>query len=398
MIYENNFNFGSSMLESDLSVDPTYGQYEIASEAMQTEHDIFMRMMDQDFAESFNRINPSLVTESQLMSIQENAITDIFKRLIDFIVKIGKKLMGILDNIITKIKMLCTKDGKDLVNKYKKRAFDNYNSGRMSEVKFKVRYFKNEIDFNHEKLPAWTKLGEFDTALKNIKNKVHQKHLHDDDINDDNEKAVVNTSKALNQSKPDKYNLDTELFKHLSEDQKTEIKEQSLKQICGGTNTDEKNFRKDYLEYLLEDEDEKEGTEFNLSGAIKILTDYSKRVSEFNKQKRETDKKIKNRKKEFEDMQKEFSKDLMKGSAAEGASLAKKAMNIYAGKCIACCNIASSCIATAYSVALEAVKIEYKYAKANFIKCATFGGKKESVEESALMREISDYEVDMILA
>lgn len=371
MIYDNNFSVDNGvMMEADLTAHPVYAQYEIMSECINTEHAIFMKMMDQDFAECYNKHNPSVMTESNLEAIQEASVGDIFKRVKDFIIKIGKKLMGILDNIIARIKMLCTKDGKDIVNKYGKRAHTNFNSGKMSDVKFKWRKRKSyEIkDFKGSDLN-----NKYTNALKIAEGFVK-----------------TGGSKAANDAGLTEAHKDK--ITPYTDSDKKDLKEGFLGYLAG-TSTDEKSFKADLMETFLDDEDTIEGSQFDLGEAERILKDFSKAIENTNKAKRVLDREIKDLRKVAEDLEKVHTKAL--GSA--DAKFYNKVANCQAGKAIAICSIFSSSYAAAYSVLLDSYKAEYKYAKNGFIKCATFGGKK-SVDESALYEEIANYEVDVLLA
>lgn len=378
MIYSNNFADGGITLESDLSVHPVYGQFEIAQEAMEVEHDVFMKIMDQDFAECYNKYNPNMVSESNLQAVQEASIGEIFKKVKEFIIKAGKKLLGILDNILTKIKMLCTKDGATLVSKYGKRARANYNSGKMSEVKFKWR---KSLNWD---IPGLG--GKFANEFKNIESEMNAA-----------DKGGYNTYGIKDERKlSDVSDKEKDAVKPYTEDEKRDFKEALYGHLCGSSSEDEKSFRDELMSKFLDDEETIEGSKFDLAEAEGILKGHNKDIKAVNTNKKTVETIVKEYRKAAEDIEKKHTKAL----SEKDATFMNKVANTCAGKIIALCNIWSTCYSKAFAVQLESLKIKYKYAKSGFVKCATYGGKSEAAfeENFVLEEEISNYEVDVLLS
>lgn len=362
-IFDNYFDGSVALnLESDMSCSGAIGAYELATEALQEEHKIFKSMIRQDHAEICNRIDSNLVSESTLEAVQESAIGDIVKRVKEFIVKAGKKILGILQNIIDRIRLLCTQDGAKLVQKYEKQVRSNYNN--MESDAFQVKW----REYTGYKIPK----ANQSSVLSKLNSLKMQKDIYNSNDNKD----------ASYEDKD---------FKPYTEDEKTNYKENLYGYICNSSKLDASDFKQELEEKFLKDEEDKDIKDININEVISVLKDYKKLTSNIEKDKKNTLDSIKEFQKVANDMEKQTNIELSK----QGAKYKSKRLNITAGKLTSLCTIYTTCYSAAYAVELDVLKKRFKYAKAVFTKCATY--RKKSAKNESAIDEFVSYETDVIL-
>lgn len=370
----------SNVTDSDIIANESYsglaGAFQMIAESSDNEHAIFEAVIGGDFAEAYNRVNPAVVSESQLEAIQEATAKDIWGKVVEFVRKIGEKIMGIIKTLRDKIQMLFIKDGKQLVKKYQKQVNTAYNQGKLSKMKFKYATSKVDSAKTLDQAIAGSKLlSELDDRFDRAAKDVHITGAADDG---------------------DKYDASAgvgEGYKPYTADQKTEILESALGAIVGGS-TDSKSFDKDFDESVFADEDEKEGLDASLlATVISSLEGNKGALTTVDKNEKATRKTIK----EIETKAKKVESESFKKFSEKSVSNETARFNATAGQVISLCSIYSTVAGKYYGALGTALKKDYKQCRAIFTKAATYNPKQsanEQVELLTAVEESSNYEVD----
>lgn len=381
---------GSNVVANE-SYAGTAGAYKMIEEGSINEHSIFEAIIGRDFCEAYNAIDPSIVSESDLAAVNEATGSGIWAKVVEFVQKVWSKILGILKTIKDKIQSVFIRDGKALVNKYEKQINKKMNDGKFTKMKFK-----------------WSKKTDrYDKSGGGVLDLIKQSDLHKEleinfrgaeinEIYSDDDSEYLNSHDVKKIQRASDMNEDTgdkDLIPY-STDKKTELLEDALTKINGGTSTDSKSFQKDYLETVFEDEDEEEGLDSTVLSEIKeALTGAKKEINNINKNEKACNNNFKDCKKKAEAIQKKMNN--LNGKEGYGVSSVRA--NRKASRTITCLNIISSVSGMAFSAVSAATKKYLKQCRSVYIKAATYN-QKEAAYESALMLEavggVSDYEVE----
>lgn len=434
----NTNGFSGDSIGLDESYTGADGLYRIMEESEINKHSIFEHVIGCDFVEAAT--NNGMMLESELEAINEASGSGIFGKVIEFFKKLGEKIKGIIQNIIDRLTAVFTKDGKSLVNKFKKKINEKLNKGEYSDEHFKYKWCKVKSGTGVLDIDA---LGAGNSAVadailsakvpSNAENKLYRgKNIRevfgdpadatydkndytsgdgyvgrntsaadntalarasaDQDFNKSNEKKL----KTHREKKLEKFNTDEKERDYrtpIGTDDLKDYKDAILSQFVA--NTDSASFAKDIDEAIFDDEDEKEGfTASDYQLCTNILTD-TKTLNKLEKEKRQVDKQINEIVKQARKWQKEMDK-LSRGSNYSRAAGLARAMST---SVISMGNVCTACSTMVYAAYTAAVKKNIKQARAVFVKAATYT-KKKSANEAALYEayaEVSDYEVDQML-
>ena len=133
---------GATSLGEPIVANESYigaiGAYECMEESCRNDRAIFEHVLGCDFAEAM--ANHGAITESDFDVLNEASGTGIFSKVIEFFRKLGEKIKGIIQNAIDKITAMCTKDGKELYNKFKKQINEKMSDGTYSPDHFKYKW------------------------------------------------------------------------------------------------------------------------------------------------------------------------------------------------------------------------------------------------------------------
>ena len=372
------FSSNRTYLGSDIDVvaNESYvgieGAYRAMCEGYQNSYAIFESCIGLDFMEA--AVVNEGYSENEFSVIQENFVMDFFTKLKEFLVKLLEKIKGIISSFITKVVGTFTKDGKELVNKYKKQIM----SKDLSKMKYKyakptgkeiqpqnlTNHYNNQIitflkkvNFLIDEIDLYTNgNGSFVTG---------QEHI--DDI-----------TKALD----DNDYLEEALAKTLSG--------------YSGKKLEMSEYAKEAKEHLFEDEEkETEDAGKLISELILTLTTAEKQQKELKRSEREDQKTIKDLITKYDRASKEANNKI----PATGA----KAKNVTdsVGKINKVLNLASraqtqmsSGLTKAYAVKLELIKFHFAQCKRIWVQMAAYNPKtvKEDAELLQAIGEAAEYE------
>lgn len=324
-------------------------------------------------------LNEGTILESELDSLNEAAGGSFFKRIIEFFRKLIEKVKGIIKSFIAKITILCTRDNKKLVEKYKKDV------AKKNFAKFKYKYRmpkSNDIDAS----------AVFDTSL-------------------------VQTFKSINDAKSENYKETIDgITDANTEDDSLLIK---LLKETGPDISEVSEYEKEAMDYLFDDEDEYENFGTYQNEVMQVLLNADKNLKALKKDEA-------NLVKRMNDLVNYFNKISNKKDTAGGNSVTFKnaenkakaeddttkssynttnarrnggkfvsaeenntAMVYRANACYSMALIAQKAMTTALAAKMNAAKFEIKEARAVWSKAVTFNPKavKESAELENMVYE-----------
>lgn len=381
---------------TDIAVDESYSGFEgifrMIEESSANEHAIFESIINQDFAEVYNSINPAIVSESQLEAIQEANVKAIWSKVVDFIENIGKKILGIIKNLRDKIQMVFIRDGKELVKKYESQV--NTKLAKQGLTKMKYKYSKPTGNYGNGTLESKLSTGDLYSFLNSYTSVM-------DTLLKSEIKQSVGNKLGGASTDPAKFNADENaeyikknpVFKPYTDEQKIEIYEEALGRLVDTSPLTAKEFAKEFDQYVFEEEKEEEGLNKSfLTAIMNSLTGGKKELETLKKHETSTNNSIKKMKSEAEKVERETNRAI-----GTGATNLNTRTNMIASKVTTALGIYSK-VSGAYYAALGAsIKKDLKQCRSIFTKAATYN-QKESVNDQAILLaaigETSDYEVD----
>lgn len=399
--------YAASVAESSVGfADESYagvaGAYRMMEESAINSHSIFEAVIGRDYVEAYNAINPSIVSESDLEAVNEASIGEIWSKVVAFIQKIWQKLLGILKSIKDRIAAVFIRDGKELVNKYKKDILTKVTNGDFTD-KFKFKW-KNagksrvsDLGKSLEGLLIGSEAG--DKLAENLDNANKSLGLHDILGNNDN---YSGRTKEGRQSIADvNSSVDgDEKVKNVApytSDAISDITESTLGYILSGGNgnsaVSKKEFPKEFHDMWFEDEEELDNFAAKVDDVIETLIGAKKGFKNIDDAEKAVNKGFKSFRKEAEDIQKNMRKLVGKDGNSRFAAIANK----QASRATTCLNIISTCSTATISAWTACFKEEVKQARAVWIKAATW--RKTATTESTLLEaveQVSDFEVEQM--
>jgi hypothetical protein len=378
------YRTGNDDTNSDIIANESYfgvaGAYRMIQESSDNEHAIFEAVINQDFCEAFNKIDNSVVSESELVSIQEATVKEIWSKVVEFLGKIGEKIMGLIRTLKTKLQMLFTKDGKTLVKNHLKQVNSASNEGKLSKMKFKYAAPKSAY--------ANTTLEGKISGSKLMVDLSERINKSTNDVRDTN--RVGGDSKY---NPDDKDAFKDDFWKPISTEARTNYIEDALGKITGSS-TDAKSFNKNFDESLFEEAKDEEGlSDTVLKTIVSVLEGNKDEMEALNKNERATSKTVK----ELTANAKKKETEMAKLSGSKDYSYNNKATNLVASQVITLANVYSVVAGKYYGELGSAFKKNYKQCRAIFTKAATYNPKQSANEQVELLtgvEESSDYEVD----
>lgn len=404
--------FSGGTIAADESYIGALGAFQMMEESAQNERAVFEFVLGCDFAEAAT--NNGVMTESEFEAINEASDSGIFGKVVAFFRKMVEKIKGILKNVVDKIRAMCTKDGKELVRKFKDQVNKKVANGDLRDGHFSYKYcpYKSNLKSPDEIAQFYTdNLTKMLTTTIKTDNKsfdgktiegiltdaTSEKTAHDsiksttitkagqDSLNDYYDGKEVGTSYAKDASKA------------LTSSEISDYKDDVLSTLI--SNTTVSDFAKDFDEYIFDDEETfTDGlNNRHLDNAIDMLQNYEKITQKIEKAQSTSEKTIKNDYiKPAEKIDKEMnrvSKDRNKFyiSSAHARTCAQAVISMG--------NAVISCIGTATAGYLAAYKKDYKQSRALYIKVATYN-KKAAKNEAALLEayvDVSNDEVDAMM-
>lgn len=347
------------------------GRVSMMLEACQDDMNFFKTLINNDVAE-LNAVREG----ADLQVLAENAITDAWNKLKEFVKKVWAKIKSLVKAFIARVEGFVAKDGKAYVKKYNAVALKNIADGRCKKIKFKIRPVKSGAN-------AKAIIGHIDDSAKAV------------DYNHPYVEKLI------------KEQLD-------SADVKEEIIKDYYKMNC-----DVKEFRKEILDALFDDEEEFEGIETKDIVECKlVLEGHKDAVKELKKYSNTVDKTFRDMLKRCDSAQKEADKYIgtkegEKATSRRAGSLSndeegsivrgsdETATNVYAAatKQVSACRTILTAMqdlsTTAIGAVSDAISIEFKQARKVMALAASAAGRKkvnESVEDDLALDFILDEE------
>lgn len=395
--------FSGGTIAADESYIGALGAFQMMEESAQNERAVFEFVLGCDFAEAAT--NNGVMTESEFEAINEASDGGIFSKVVAFFKKMIEKIKGILKNAVDKIKAMCTKDGKELVRKFKDQVNKKFTNGDFNDGSFSYTY----CEYNHSLAAPEEVAAEFDAGLSKMVEipirssdnkrfdgkKIEQILAHATDLKSVSDRRSSSNDKA-GDTELDKY-YDGDASKALTSSDLSDYKDDVLSALI--PNTTVSDFSKDFDEYVFKDEEKfTDGlNNKHLTAAIDMLQNYEKCTQKLEKAQSKLEKKIRDSYiKPAQKLDKEISrsqKDRTKfyGSSAHVRTCAQAVISMG--------NALTSCIGTASAAYLTAYKKDYKQSRALFIKAATYNRKKAK-NEAALLEayvDVSNDEVDAMM-
>ena len=361
-------------VEADLTYSGLAGAYRMVEENAINEHNIFEAVIGRDFMEAYAK--QGAVTESALEAVNEASMTEIWGKVVDFIKKIGEKILGIIQNLKNKIQSVFIRDGKELVKKYDKVINEKMNKGHLAKMKFKYAKFDNSnkaFGGVFAELQA-TELG------KTIETKLNTSKA-----------GSIENSTTTDAGMDALRNMDE--YKPLTQEKKDEYRDAFYAHFVSGA--DAKSFAKDFDKAAFADAEEKEGFDSAIRTTCEdFLKNGGDSIKDLETDEKNCKKWIKERMDEAKKIQTEMNKAI---SNTKNAASAYKA-NGLAGQVISLCNVASAGTTAVIGAVGTAYKKQMKQCRSIYIKAATYGGKTEAtdIEFLTAVEEASNYEVDLM--
>jgi len=377
--------YGSSIFDEEITANESYaglsGAFKMITDSIQNEHAIFEAVIEQDFAEAYNKINSAIVSESQLEVIQESGIKTVWSKVVEFIKTVGEKILGIIKTLKDRIQAVFIRDGKQLVDKYKKQVYEAYNTGKLAKMTFKYvepayRKDKKTLD---DRLATSNLFVALNQLTKEKMTKVNPNRY------DSKENPAYDPSGKQTDLKP------------FTDEEKKDIFDDALNRIIG-SNSDAKSFAKDFEEKFFGEVEEKEGLSKDLLDEIvKTLQTGKESLDQLDKEHKATSNKIKTLERDAKKVEKE-TLELLRSADAK---LNTYKANVIASKVMALTSIWSNVSGRYYGALGAVIKKDLKQCRAIFVKAATYNHKKpanEQVELLEAVEQVSNYEVDEMFA
>ena len=416
-----NISSGSKVAANE-AYEGAIGAYQMIEESEINSYTIFESIIGRDFAETMNAYDESVITESEMMAINEQSSEGIWAKVVAFVKKVWEKIKGILNSIKTKIQSVFIRDGKELYNKYKKIINNKVNNGKLSDFKFKWK------DLQDSNVSGTSITGEtFGIKLKDllsksemvyemqynlktaktIKNKIEMNDTKDFYVRQrakgkntggafDSKDGIKYSNKgediaSINDTSEDK---GMKNIRPYTSDETTDMLEEALGVLCGSsTSVSAKEFAKEFHDNIFKDEEEKDNISKYI-GEIETTLQNTKLIKGIEDAEKESDRSFKASKKEAEDIQKQMQKA---NSDKATQSTFAAASNRLAGRTTTCLNLISKASGMLFSAATSCTKEYIKQCRSVWIKAAAYNQKKAPYEEATLleaMGDVSDYEVD----
>lgn len=394
-------SFDGESIVANESYVGAIGAYQMMAESSMNEHAIFEHVLGCDFVEA--QANHGYVSESTLEAVNEASGEGIFSKVVAFFTKLIEKIKGIIQNMIDKISAMFTKDGKKLVNKFKKTINTKMANGTYGEnFKYKWSASKNLSKLTDAQVLD-NKVFDVTAKVPDSSGSATQKSIGTVLSNSDTYESYSNNNGSSNGVKndlqkgyEDAEKNDYHKFNTITNDDLKDYKDKVLTAWLG-SNTTVEDFDKDVDEHYFDDEEEVEGlNNQRLDFIIESLESNSKTISNLEKSKKLTEKKIKNDFiKPAQDRQKKMNKRASAGTMNSDAQAARAA----ASTVISMGNALNACVSKIFAAWGAAFKKNYSQCRAVYIKAATYN-KKTAKNEAALLEavvEVSNYEVDQMM-
>lgn len=287
------------------------------------------------------------LTESQIEVLYEGFLGDVWNRIKELAKKIKDKISSIVSAFITKLKMICTSNAKDLVNKYKKQ----FMAADATNVKVK--------NWREVKNKNWKSLVKFATLADAWGN-----------IDSKNDENSVNTIEK-------EYEIENCRGKVLGKSSYTsaEFKEELMDRTFGSVETKD-GFKSDEKTPIMD-----------------TLVSSSDNIKALNESERTTNNSLKEFERTADDnLKKALDLDKSTNDAAKRSLEARKA-NVY----LQIINNFQTISGEFYSTIMSCIKLEIAQCRRAFIAIATHREKKEGVIDDDylnVMMEASDYDVE----
>lgn len=392
--------YAASVAESSVGfADESYagvaGAYRMMEESAINSHSIFEAVIGRDYVEAYNAINPSIVSESDLEAVNEASIGEIWGKVVAFVQKLWQKLLGILKSIKDRVAAVFVRDGKELVNKYKKDILKKVTNGDFTDkFKFKWKETKNKsADYLGTGLQILLSSSEAGSELStNFNNAEKSKSEHDagNGIDASTADGRENIAK-INDTSEDK---GLPGIRPYTSDEITTMTEKTLGQIIkSNSDVSKKDFPKEFHDMWFEDEDEKDNFSAKMDDIIDTLNGAKQGFKDIEKAEKTVNNHFKDFRKKSENISKEMSKLAGKDANTDWAATA----NRQASRAITCLNVISTCSTATISAWTACFKEEVKQARAVWIKAATW--RKTATTESTLLEaveQVSDFEVEQM--
>ena len=395
--------YAASVAESSVGfADESYagvaGAYRMMEESAINSHSIFEAVIGRDYVEAYNAINPSIVSESDLEAVNEASIGEIWNKVIAFIQKLWQKILGILKSIKDRVAAVFVRDGKELVNKYKKDILKKVTNGDFTDkFKFKWKNTKGkraEIKDLASTLEGVLKKSRAGSELA-INLRIAEKQVGKHETNSDDD-LTANTAKGREAiAKINNTSEDTG-YRHIrpyTSDELTDYTEETLGAILGVNSVSKSDFAKEFHDAWFDDPDEVDNFSGKMDEIIETLTTAKDSFNKLSKAETTVNNAFKEDRKKAQNIQKEMSKLAGKEENTTHAAYA----NRKASRAIAALNIISTCTTLTISAWTACFKEEVKQARAVWIKAATW--RKTATTESTLLEaveQVSDFEVEQM--
>lgn len=406
--------FSGGTIAADESYIGALGAFQMMEESAQNERAVFEFVLGCDFAEAAT--NNGVMTESEFEAINEASDSGIFGKVVAFFRKMVEKIKGILKNVVDKIKAMCTKDGKELVRKFKDQVNKKVANGDLRDGHFSYKYcpYKNNLQSPDEIAKFYTdSLNNMLTATiktdnKNFDGKTIKEIL--EAAND--QKEYYDKKKGHDTTQRDKDYLDDyydgkeinkgatfkkDASKALTSSEISDYKDDVLSKLI--SNTTVSDFAKDFDEHIFDDEETfTDGLNSrHLDNAIDMLQNYEKITQKIEKAQSTAEKTIKT---DYIKPAEKIDKEMNRASKDRNKFYVSSAhARTCAQAVISMGNAVISCIGTATAGYLAAYKKDYKQSRALYIKVATYN-KKAAKNEAALLEayvDVSNDEVDAMM-
>lgn len=404
--------FSGETIAADESYIGALGAFQMMEESAQNERAVFEFVLGCDFAEAAT--NNGVMTESEFEAINEASDGGIFGKVVAFFKKMVEKIKGILKNVVDKIKAMCTKDGKELVRKFKDQVNKKVANGDLRDGHFSYKYcpYKSSLQSPDEIAQFYTDsldkmLGakiksdnkEFDnkTIREILTASETQKTQHDSMKNTAINKRAQGNLNDYYDGKAVGSSYGKDASKALTSSEISDYKDDVLSALM--PNTTVSDFAKDFDEYIFDDEETfTDGlNNRHLDNAIDMLQNYEKITQKIEKAQSTSEKTIKN---DYIKPAEKIDKEINRASKDRNHFYINSAhARTCAQAVISMGNAVISCIGTATAGYLAAYKKDYKQSRALYIKVATYN-KKAAKNEAALLEayvDVSNNEVDAMM-
>lgn len=346
------------------------GAYQAMADGYTNAYSVFENCIGLDMMEVC--AERGIMESAEFEVVQENFLTDMFTKVKDFFKKLLEKIKGIVSAFVAKVKGSLCKDGKKLVDDYKKKVF----SKDLSKFKYKWTD-KDHTDDNYEDGDGHIK-SILDSLLALCEKKV---------TSIDKIQGNVQALKA-----PDTEKINLGAGSNVNKDDITDntILEQALGQVIGTSSETLSDFSKEYHNYIYGTESEETGNE-HINECMTILTgnkDLTKKLSDDEKIATKT---CTNMIKKLEKLQKSALNAV--GDKNEIKSAYVSAVNSILATTLQLANQYSSFVTKCYACKMESIKFDFAQARRVWVKAATYSPKTEAVLLAAV-EEASDIQVE----